>query len=540
MYMKKSIIIGKFIVLIYISIMAFVSVSVTPVYAKDKKFNMSYIYFGNSDAYKNHVKNTNHSLQAISPNYFDLDTDGTLKLTSALNTHFINEMHQQGIKVIPFLSNHWNRELGRLALQKRESLAQEIADAIYNYKLDGINIDIENMTEEDRDHYTDFVKQIRERLSSDKSISVAVAANPRRFKTGWQASYDHRSLAKYSDYLVVMAYDESYKGSLPGAIASLPFVEDSIKQVLEYVPNEKVVLGIPFYGRYWKEGESCGGYGLSLKKINALIQEYQGQVLFDMVKQSPKALIKIDENQNSTNVSKELTPGTYTIWYENEPSLKSKLRLVQKYNLKGTASWSLGQETQDTWDYYNRWLNGKYFLDTEGHWAQESILKAEEKGWMIGINHNQFYPEQSITRAQATTALVRLLALPENKEKVFLKDVKEHHWAKKYIDIAVQNGILVGDEKGNFKPDDQITREEMAVILCRIMPQMETLNHQSNLFKDVTQKNWAYDSIAQISKITIFVGYPDGNFRPKEQITRAQMAVLLDRVSLLFDQNNAW
>ena len=66
----------------------------------------------------------------------------------------------------------------------------------------------------------------------------------------------------------------------------------------------------------------------------------------------------------------KLEPGDYTVWFENEQSLKEKLKLVGKYNLKGTGSWSLNQETDDTWDYYSLWADGFYFTDMQKHWAQ--------------------------------------------------------------------------------------------------------------------------------------------------------------------------
>lgn len=156
-------------------------------------------------------------------------------------------MHNQNIKVVPFISNHWNRELGRIALLNREKLAQEVVEAVKKYNLDGVNIDIENVTEADKENYTDFVRLIKSKLPLGKEVSVAVAANPRGFTTGWHGSYDYKSLAKHCDYLMIMAYDESYYGSKPGPVASKAFVENSIKYALGQVSPEKIVLGIPFW-----------------------------------------------------------------------------------------------------------------------------------------------------------------------------------------------------------------------------------------------------------------------------------------------------
>jgi spore germination protein YaaH len=218
----------------------------------ENKFNMSYIYFGNSSLYTDRVDCTRNSLNEISPNYFNIDESGNLSLTPALDKKFIEDMHERGVRVVPFISNHWDRAAGLAALHNRKKLAADVADVINTYDLDGINVDIENVTEKEREMYTDFVRILRETLPDDKTIAVAVAANPNGFTTGWHGSYDYARLAKYSDYLMFMAYDEHYQNSKPGPVSSMSFSRKTIESALKEVPKEKIVLGIPFYGRIWK------------------------------------------------------------------------------------------------------------------------------------------------------------------------------------------------------------------------------------------------------------------------------------------------
>lgn len=126
-----------------------------------------------------------------------------------------------------------------------------------------------------RDKYTDLVKIIREKLSSDKEVSVAVAANPTGTTQGWTGLYDYKALAAVSDYLMVMAYDESYPGDpTPGPVASLPFVEKSIQYAISQASADKIVLGIPFYGRYWNQNTADNGAGVSAQTLSKLTQKY--------------------------------------------------------------------------------------------------------------------------------------------------------------------------------------------------------------------------------------------------------------------------
>ncbi|WP_432401373.1 S-layer homology domain-containing protein [Wukongibacter sp. M2B1] len=502
-------------------------------YGESNKINMSYIYFGDSSLYSSHVERTQDSLGIISPNYFNIDEDGSLEITDAIDKDFIKEMHRKNVEVIPFLSNHWDRELGRLALENKKELVEEICEVIEDYDLDGVNIDLENLTDVDKDEYTDFVKLMSKKISSDKVVSVSVAPNPFEVENGWQASYDYERLAKYSDYLVIMAYDESYSGGPSGPVASDDFVEKSIEYGLDQISKEKIVLGIPFYGRLWDEDGELKGHGLSIKKVNELVDKYDSEVVYDADKQSARATIKIESNDEKPYLfGKELEAGTYTIWYENDESIKAKLRLVQKYDLKGVASWSLGQEYDSIWNYYDLWLNGQYFEDAYNHWAVDSILSMESKGWMKGTSDVTFSPDQPLTRAEGAAILVRALGLEEkNNNSNTFNDLDKDHWAETEINIAAEHGILKGYEDGSFQPERSITREEMAVMLDRILS--EELKKKGNNLKynDVGDDRWSYDSILKMTYNYIFKGFEDNSFRPKENITRAQMAVLMDRIT---------
>ena len=140
--------------------------------ADARRFSMSYLYFGNPSAYVQRVQQTQGSLNEISPNYFNLNADGSLNFTGSSISSFVSQMHQQGVRVVPFLSNHWDRELGRAALQNRRKLAEQIARAVEQYNLDGVNVDIENVTHQERNAYSEFVELLRDKLPEDKIQAI--------------------------------------------------------------------------------------------------------------------------------------------------------------------------------------------------------------------------------------------------------------------------------------------------------------------------------------------------------------------------------
>ncbi|MEI2401089.1 LysM peptidoglycan-binding domain-containing protein, partial [Paenibacillus phytohabitans] len=108
---------------------------------------------------------------------------------------------------------------------------------------------------------------------------------------------------------------------------------------------------------YWIEGQSYGGYGISNTQVQTLIDRYNGTVVFDEVSKTPKAIVTIKAGDPLTFVGgAALSPGTYTIWFENDESIQAKLELVGKYNIRGVGNWSLGQENKSVWDKYTTTL----------------------------------------------------------------------------------------------------------------------------------------------------------------------------------------
>ena len=321
------------------------------------RLSLGYIY-SSSISHSQIIENTKDSINVVSPTCFDLNLEGRLEINNLLDKEFIVEMHKKGIKVTPFLSNHWGQKRAQKMLDNPMPLINELVTAINEYNLDGVNVDIENIEVSYKDKLTNFVKLLREALGDEKTISVAVAANPKRLKATWVASYDYKGLSEYSDYLVLMAYDEHSAGGAEGPVASIGFVKDSLDYMLETVSKDKVVLGMPLYGRFWKEGAEIGGEAIVIGAVEKLIKKYNLVPIFDTETKTAKLTIDIDGiTKNIYANGRYLDEGTYNIWYENESSIKAKLKLVNEYNILGTALWALDSEGKEFWNYYNKYLN---------------------------------------------------------------------------------------------------------------------------------------------------------------------------------------
>jgi spore germination protein YaaH len=505
--------------------------------AKANTYNMSYVFYGTTPELIKNVDAAKGALQEISPNYWDLSADGSLLISKAMDLAFVEAMHTRNIKVIPYLGNEWNRALAEKALLNRQALAGQIAAAIESYHLDGINIDLENLIPASRNDLVDFAQILRAKLPPTKQVSIAVPANPYGITTSFEGAYDIKALAAACDYIMLMAYDEHYPGDpAPGPVASLPFVEQSVKYALTQIPSSQLVLGIPFYGRFWNGQTTYNGAGITNELAATLADKYNGFETYDETYQSVKSEFSIRANDPRTQVFGQSLPnGRYTLWYENEKSIKAKLELVQKYNLKGTGSWSLNQATANTWSYYGIWSNGYYYADLQNHWAQQEAIEVVNKGWMVGVSATQFAPDQPLTRAQAATILARSLGSKLgttqqiNAPNAIFNDVSTDHWAYSSITMLAEKGIITGIGNNMFAADASITREQMSVLLTRAL-KLQASPESHPYFSDVEMNRWSYSAIAILSANRVIYGYNDGSFHPMDRILRGEMAAILFRI----------
>jgi hypothetical protein len=122
-------------------------------------------------------------LDSLSPDFFSINHDGSLKYNE-MDTDIMDKARQEGVKIIPMLSNHWDACLGHAALDNAESLAMEVAEAVYIHQLDGILVDLENINEERQEDYAFLLSALRQHMP-DKIIQVSMALNPHNWKGAW-------------------------------------------------------------------------------------------------------------------------------------------------------------------------------------------------------------------------------------------------------------------------------------------------------------------------------------------------------------------
>ncbi len=165
------------------------------------------------------------------------------------------------------------------------------------------------------------------------------------------------------------------------------------------------------------------------------------------------------------------------------------------------------------------------FTDISGHWARASIQRLAQAKVISGYPDHTYRPDARISRAEFTVILVKALKLVPTNGRIF--DDTAQHWAKNSIATAQAYGIVNGYSSTEFGPDEKITREQMAVMITKAANLQAAAD--GKVFADSDSiADWAKDSIAAVSARGLMNGYPDGNFKPQANATRAETARVLD------------
>ena len=167
--------------------------------------------------------------------------------------------------------------------------------------------------------------------------------------------------------------------------------------------------------------------------------------------------------------------------------------------------------------------------DIEDHWAQQTIEEWVEKDWIGGFDDGTFRPDAVVTRAQFTAFTNRAFGFVETEAHPFA-DVPGTAWYAEDIEKAVAAGYLEGYKDQTFRPGHPITRAEAASILFVLLDLESPDEDHLDVFSDADAiPAWGAEAANAVVYRGLLTGYPDGTFRAKDTITRAESVVILNR-----------
>lgn len=375
---------------------------VTPVQAADLEVSGWIPWWQDTMGVKSATKQLDN-LDTIYPFVFEVKANGDIEDKGGLNDrqwrNLIRKAKRENVEVIPSIL--WNDGAQIHAVlsdeDKREDHIDAIVEMVEDGDFDGVDIDYESKLAETKDHFSDFLQELKDELD-DKLLTCTVEARmppQNRYRvvpSVIEYANDYEEIGDHCDRVEVMAYDQqradlllndARKGAPYNPVADVEWVESVLEETLkDGIPASKIMLGVPTYGRKWTVTVAPDWY--KDYKSNGAINQPDAEELaedndvtigenaageksytyFDP--KSPFKVLDILPVPDGTrpgfeaaakallfaNMTKIEVP-VELVWYSDADAIEDKVNLAEKLKLRGIALFKIdGEEDQDIWDLF--------------------------------------------------------------------------------------------------------------------------------------------------------------------------------------------
>ncbi|USK59203.1 LysM peptidoglycan-binding domain-containing protein [Peribacillus asahii] len=224
--------------------------------------------------------------------------------------------------------------------QNMVAFAENLVRLVERYGLDGVDIDIEDVLEEDRDRLTQLYRVIG-RVFDARGYFFSTAVPS---KTGpgdpsvFAKPFDYPKLHVPTDQFVIMLYNEhGWPGSGPGPVVSIGRMEKVLRYAITVMPKEKIVAAVSVFGFDFNLQTGRAAYA-SFDRAMTLARQYNKEIIFDEETKTPMFAYTDEQGVN------------HEVWFENRASIKAKAELADRLGIRGLALWRLGMEDEGMWD----------------------------------------------------------------------------------------------------------------------------------------------------------------------------------------------
>ena len=288
-------------------------------------------------------------LDELSVFSYGFTTEGELVLPALPTEWMINDALSEGTKPVLTLTpfgpdGQFNNYLIHRVLSDttaRNRLIRNLYETVLNQGYQGVNIDFEFILAEDRDLFTEFVRDVTYAVN-ELGYEVTVDLAPKTSADQPGVLYegkDYPALGAAADRVLVMTYEWGYTYGPAMAVAPIDKVRDVIDYAVTEIPREKINMGVPNYGYDWKlpyvRGESKAVTIGNIEAIQIALRN-DSQIFYDETAQSPYFSYVADGI-------------THEVWFEDARSMLAKYRLVREYGLHGIGCWQIMQLFRNMW-----------------------------------------------------------------------------------------------------------------------------------------------------------------------------------------------
>lgn len=307
-----------------------------------------------------------HSSQVgvLVPTWYNVDQDGLV--TGGPEPAVLSRAHSEKIPVMPIVALFNKTKFHMLATSPaaQKTMNEALIRECRHYGYIGFQFDLENVSWTDRDHLSSLVKTTADALhAAGLQLSIATVPNAPGYPgsgafakwiyTDWRGAYDLAALAKSVDLICLMTYDQNTRWTMPGPVAGWGWTVDNMNYALQYVPKDKLSLGIPLYGYHWYAGapiekasptpnhpenyspNPTADY-ISAPDAEQLAHDWGGQIQWDAADRTAWFYINRDQMRE-------------WVFFTDLRTFRERYDLVQQHGLQGFCSWVLGQEDPAIW-----------------------------------------------------------------------------------------------------------------------------------------------------------------------------------------------
>ncbi len=299
-----------------------------------------WVAWWNEDAALISLEDANERLSRVLPVWYAIDEDGRWKETGARRQEEMRQLFEdKDMKVMPTIGNDFDKQRVSKLLSDQRLRTAFIEQTIRLAKekgYDGWDVDWEQIDTADSQRFAEFVAEWTKALHAEgleTSVDVHALTGS---KSDWVEAlgHDYQLLAKSADWVQVMAYDYHFSESAPGPITPLNWLREVIEYSINYIPEEKLVLGLPVYGYDWSgnSGESIQYYE-AMRRLNGYGGEWER-----------------DKTSGALKGEYEAGGQNHVIWFEDAESVVQKVKLAERYGINKFVFWRLGDEDERMWE----------------------------------------------------------------------------------------------------------------------------------------------------------------------------------------------
>ena len=281
-------------------------------------------------------------LNMVIPEWFFINPT-TCKLETRIDKKALCLLRKSGVPILPILTNNYGDSfrpegIGRIMNnpEMRKRFINSVCSLCSKYHFQGINVDLEELSINDNALLTNFMKDLSASFH-DNNMYVTQDIEP------FNDDYDVEPLAKFNDYLFLMAYDEHNTDSKPGAVSSQHWVERATDWAAKNIPNDKLVLGLAAYGYDWPDGDK--GNTVSFDQTMAAALDAGANIIFD------------DDSYNLSYSYYDDDNLLHDVHFTDAATLFNIMRFGTTYHLAGFGVWRLGTEDHRLWNFYGKDLS---------------------------------------------------------------------------------------------------------------------------------------------------------------------------------------